>query len=582
MFLRIFRYLSKKEWGMIGLTVLLIAFQVWLELKMPEYMAAITTLVQTPGSDLQALWQAGGMMLLCAFGNMLCAMAAGFLSAKIAAGFSLRVRDAVFTSIQGFSFAELNRFSVASLITRSTNDITQIQSLLAMGLHLIIRSPLMAAWAIIKISAKQWQWTLSAGICVVFMLGLDILLFLFVEPRFKIMQKLTDNVNRVLREHLTGLRVVRAYNAEAYQARKFEAANRDLTKTSLFVGRVMALMNPGMLLVMNGMELAIYWIGAYLIRAALPELRVDLFADMVVFSAYAMQVVFSFDMLVVIFIMAPRATVSANRILEVTETVPTIQDGSGAEPTERGTIEFRNVSFRYPGAGDDVLTGITFAVKRGQTAAVIGSTGSGKTSLINLIPRFYDVSGGAILVDGVDVRDYTLKELRRRIGVVPQKALLFSGTVRSNVEAGEPGAEERVREALDIAQATEFVSGLKDGLEESVAQGGSNYSGGQKQRLSIARALYRRPEILIFDDSFSALDYRTDRLLRTELRRATAGTTCLIVAQRIGTILDADQIIVLDRGRIDGIGTHAQLMKTSAVYRQIAESQLSEEELSHV
>ena len=582
MFLRIFRYLSKKEWGMIGLTVLLIAFQVWLELKMPEYMAAITTLVQTPGSDLQALWQAGGMMLLCAFGNMLCAMAAGFLSAKIAAGFSLRVRDAVFTSIQGFSFAELNRFSVASLITRSTNDITQIQSLLAMGLHLIIRSPLMAAWAIIKISAKQWQWTLSAGICVVFMLGLDILLFLFVEPRFKIMQKLTDNVNRVLREHLTGLRVVRAYNAEAYQARKFEAANRDLTKTSLFVGRVMALMNPGMLLVMNGMELAIYWIGAYLIRAALPELRVDLFADMVVFSAYAMQVVFSFDMLVVIFIMAPRATVSANRILEVTETVPTIQDGSGAEPTERGTIEFRNVSFRYPGAGDDVLTGITFAVKRGQTAAVIGSTGSGKTSLINLIPRFYDVSGGAILVDGVDVRDYTLKELRRRIGVVPQKALLFPGTVRSNVEAGEPGAEERVREALDIAQATEFVSGLKDGLEESVAQGGSNYSGGQKQRLSIARALYRRPEILIFDDSFSALDYRTDRLLRTELRRATAGTTCLIVAQRIGTILDADQIIVLDRGRIDGIGTHAQLMKTSAVYRQIAESQLSEEELSHV
>lgn len=582
MFLRIFRYLSKKEWRMIGLTMLLIAFQVWLELKMPEYMAAITTLVQTPGSDLHALWYAGGMMLLCAFGNMLCAMVTGYLSAKIAAGFSLRVRDAVFTSIQGFSYEELNRFSVASLITRSTNDITQIQSLLAMGLHMIIRSPLMAGWAIIKISAKQWQWTLSAGICVVFMIALDILLFIAVEPRFKIMQKLTDNVNRVLREHLTGLRVVRAYNAEAYQAKKFEAANRDLTKTSLFVGRIMALMNPGMILVMNGMELAIYWIGAYLIRAALPELRVGLFADMVVFSAYAMQIVFSFDMLVVIFIMAPRAMVSANRILEVTETVPTIQDGSGAEPTEIGTVEFRNVSFRYPGAGDDVLSDISFAVKRGQTAAVIGSTGSGKTSLINLIPRFYDVSGGAVLVDGVDVRQYGLKELRRRIGVVPQKALLFSGTIRSNVEAGQPGQEERVREALDIAQAADFVSGLQDGLEESVAQGGSNYSGGQKQRLSIARALYRKPEILIFDDSFSALDYRTDRQLRSELRRATAGTTCLIVAQRIGTILDADQIIVLDRGRIDGIGTHAKLMKTSTVYRQIAESQLSEEELSHV
>ena len=567
---------------MIALTLLLIAAQVWLELKMPEYMAAITTLVQTPGGDMAALWHSGGMMLLCAFGTMLCTMTAGFLSAKIAAGFSMRIRDAVFCSIQSFSFEELNRFSVPSLITRSTNDVTQIQSLLAMGLQMAVKSPMMAVWAIVKISAKQWQWTLSAGVCVAVMVGLDIVMFLLVEPKFRIMQQLTDNMNRVLREHLTGLRVVRAYNAEAYQADKFEKANDELTGTSLYTGRVMALMNPGMMLVMNAMELAIYWIGAYLIRAALPELRVGLFADMVVFSAYALQIVMSFDMLVMIFIFAPRAIVSARRVLEVAETSPRIQDGPGAEPDEAGTLEFRHVSFRYPGAGDDVLTDISFTAKKGQTVAIIGSTGSGKTSLVNLIPRFYDATGGQVLVDGADVRSYRLKELRRRIGFVPQKALLFSGTVRSNVASGDAGTEEEVREALRIAQAAEFVDALEKGPDASVSQSGANFSGGQKQRLSIARALYRKPEILVFDDSFSALDYRTDRLLRDELKRATAGTTCLIVAQRIGTILNADRIVVLDRGRIDAVGTHRELLESSEVYRQIAESQLSEEELRHV
>ena len=582
MFFRIFRYLSKKEWSMIALTLLLIAAQVWLELKMPEYMAAITTLVQTPGGEMSAIWRSGGMMLLCAFGTMLCTMAAGYFSAKIAAGFSMRIREAVFCSIQSFSFEELNRFSVPSLITRSTNDVTQIQSLLAMGLQMAVKSPMMAVWAIVKISAKQWQWTLSAGVCVAVMVGLDIVMFLLVEPKFRIMQQLTDNLNRVLREHLTGLRVVRAYNAEAYQAAKFEKANGELTGTSLYTGRVMALMNPGMMLVMNAMELAIYWIGAYLIRAALPELRVGLFADMVVFSAYALQIVMSFDMLVMIFIFAPRAIVSARRILEVAETCPRIQDGPGETPEQTGTLEFRHVSFRYPGAGDDVLTDVSFSVGKGQTVAVIGSTGAGKTSLVNLIPRFYDATDGQVLVDGVDVRSYRLKELRRRIGFVPQKALLFSGTVRSNVTSGDAGTEEEVREALRIAQAAEFVGALEKGTDASVSQGGANFSGGQKQRLSIARALYRKPEILVFDDSFSALDYRTDRLLRSELKRATAGTTCLIVAQRIGTILNADRIVVLDRGRIDAVGTHRELLERSEVYRQIAESQLSEEELRHV
>ncbi len=585
MFLRILKYLSAAERRMIAGTTVLIAAQIWLELKMPEYMAQITTLVQTQGSRMEDIWRAGGMMLLCSLASMVGTMLSGFLCAKIAAGYSMRLRDEVFTRTQSFGFEELNRFSVASLITRSTNDVTQVQSLVAMGLQMIIKSPLMAIWAIIKISAKQWQWTLTAAVAVVVMLALNIILFIFAEPRFKIMQQLTDNINRVTREHLSGLRVVRAYNAESYQEAKFEKANGDLTKTSLFTGRLMAIMNPGMMLVMDGMNLAIYWVGAYLIHAAQIELRVGLFADMVVFSSYAMQVVMSFMMLVFIFIMAPRAIVSAKRILEVIETEPRIKDGPGAKETERGTVEFRHVSFRYPEASDDVLSDISFRAEAGQTVALIGSTGSGKTTLADLILRFYDVTGGQILVDGVDVREYPQAVLRSKLGFVPQKAVLFSGTITSNVCSGDEETEQtrqRVREAIAVAQGTEFVEGLSAGYQGTVAQGGSNFSGGQKQRLSIARAVYRSPEILIFDDSFSALDYRTDRKLRTELKKQTRGTTCLIVAQRIGTILDADQIIVLDRGRIDGIGTHQQLLKTSSVYRQIALSQLSEEELAHV
>ena len=578
---------------MIYGSIVLMLLSAWLELKMPEYMAEITTLVQTEGSAMSAVWRAGGMMLLCAFLSMVTSMLTGFLCAKIAAGYSMRLRDEVFCRTQSFSFEELNRFSIASLITRSTNDVTQVQSLISMGLSMIIKSPLMAILAIIKISAKQWQWTLTAWICVGLMLLLNVVTFIFAEPKFKIMQELTDNLNRVTREHLTGLRVVRAYNAESWQEAKFEEANERLTRTGLFTGRLMAVMNPGMMLIMEGMNLAIYWVGAVLISKAGVELRVGLFADMVVFSSYAMQVVMSFMMLVFIFIMAPRAVVSANRILEVIETEPKITDGPGAvQSAPAGSIEFRNVSFRYPGAADDVLRDISFRADPGETVAIIGSTGSGKTTLVNLIMRFYDVTGGSILVDGADVRDYVQEDLRGRMGFVPQKAVLFSGTVMSNVTGADVPADkndsipaeerEKVREAIRIAQGIEFVESLSGGYHGSVSQGGSNFSGGQKQRLSIARAVYRRPEILIFDDSFSALDYRTDRTLRSELRNTTKGTTCLIVAQRIGTIMDADRIIVLDQGRVDGIGTHSELLKSSPVYRQIALSQLSEEELQDV
>ena len=585
MVFRILKYLSKKERLMVFGTLLLTMAQVWLELKMPDYMAEITTLAQTAGSAMAEIWRAGGMMLLCAFGSMVTTMITGFLCAKIAAGYSMRLREIVFRRTQAFSMEELNRFSIASLITRSTNDVTQVQSLVAMGMQMVMKSPLMAIWAIVKISSKQWQWTLTAWICVGVLLVMNGVLIALSEPKFRIMQTLTDNINRVTREHLTGLRVVRAYNAEGYQEKKFEDANEALTKTGLFTGRLMSIMDPGFMLIMNGMNVAIYWIGAYILNAAEVAVRPALYGDMVAFSSYAMQVIMSFDMLVFIFVMAPRALVSARRILEVIETEPKIKDGAGAKETETGTVEFRNVSFRYPGASDDVLSDISFTARRGETVAFIGSTGSGKTSLVNLILRFYDVTGGQVLVDGADVRDYPQKTLREKLGFVPQKAVLFSGTVESNVSSFDESSEdvrERVREAVAIAQGTEFVSGLSGTYHGSVAQGGANFSGGQKQRLSIARAVYRRPEILIFDDSFSALDYRTDRELRSALKEHTAGTTCLIVAQRIGTIMDADRIVVLDRGRVAGVGTHRELLKSCEVYHQIALSQLSEEELENV
>lgn len=585
MVLRILKYLSRLEKTMIVGVLLTTMAQVWLELKMPDYMSEITRLVQTSGSLMRDIWYAGGMMLLCALGSMIATMCSGFLCARIAAGYSMRLREMVFRKTQTFSMEELNRFSVASLITRSTNDVTQVQSLVAMGMQMLLKAPLTAVWALIKISSKQQEWTITAWVCVAILLVMNGVLIALTEPKFRSMQTLTDQLNRVTREHLTGLRVVRAYNAEPYQEQKFAEANDALTKTGLFTGRLMAAMDPGFMLIMNGMNMVIYLLGAYILNAADIAVRPALYGEMVAFSSYAMQIIMSFDMLIFIFLMAPRALVSARRILEVIETVPTIQDGPGAAETAKGTVAFENVSFRYPGAADDVLSGISFTVNSGETTAIIGATGSGKTSIVNLILRFYDASGGRILVDGADVRDYPQNVLRKKIGFVPQKTVLFSGTVESNVSSFADGSAEtvqRVKEAVTIAQGAEFVDSLPQQYQSEIAQGGSNLSGGQKQRLAIARAVYQKPEILIFDDSFSALDYRTDRDLRAALKTHTAGTTCIMVAQRIGTILDADRIIVLDQGQIVGMGTHRELLKTCPVYQQIAKSQLSEEELSHV
>ena len=490
--------------------------------------------------------------------------------------------------IFSFSMAEIGKFSTASLITRTTNDVTQIQMLVAMGLQVIIKAPIMAVWAICKIQSKSWQWTTATFCAVLFMLVLILIAVTFAMPRFKRIQTLTDNLNRVTRENLTGLRVVRAYNAEDYQEKKFQTANDELTSNNLTANRIMAIMFPGMNLVMNGLTLSIYWIGAYLIGAipltGAPAIaqRVGLFSDMVVFSSYAMQVVAAFMMLVMIYIIWPRVSVSGKRVLEVLETHSSITDGKRREglPGQEGEVEFRDVTFRYPDASDNILEHVSFRARKGQTVAFIGATGSGKTSLVNLIPRFYDVTGGQVLVDGVDVRDYALDALHEKLGYVPQKAVMFSGTVSSNVTYGaEHATQEQVQQAVAIAQATDFVDTI--GYDGAVAQGGANLSGGQKQRLAIARAVCRKPEIYIFDDSFSALDYRTDRVLRQTLKQETAGITSLIVAQRIGTIRDADLILVLDDGKVVGQGTHPELLKSCEVYRQIALSQLSKEELEH-
>ena len=573
---------------MILLSVVLIVGQVWLDLTMPDYMSEITRLVQTEGSAMADIWANGGMMLLCALGSMVLSVATGYLAARIAASFSMRLRRDIFHQVEDFSMAEINRFSTASLITRTTNDVNQVQMLVAMGLQLIIKAPIMAVWAITKIQSSSWQWTAATFGAVVVALLLILVAVAFAMPRFKRIQTLTDNLNRVTRENLTGLRVVRAYNAEGYQEEKFRQANDALTSNNLSANRVMAIMLPGMALVMNGLSLAIYWIGAFLIdgvavtnQAAAME-RLRLFSNFVVFTTYAMQVVMSFMMLVMIYIMWPRVAVSARRILEVLDTKTSLADGGKTQglPGLQGEVEFRDVSFRYPDAGGNVIEHVNFRAKQGQTVAFIGATGSGKSTLVNLVPRFYDVTEGQVLVDGVDVREYDQAALHEKLGYVPQRAVLFSGTVSSNVTYGCPDApQEQVRKAVEIAQAADFVNNI--GYAGPVAQAGSNLSGGQKQRLSIARAVCRQPEIYIFDDSFSALDYRTDRELRQALKAQTAGVTSLIVAQRIGTIRDADLILVLDQGKVVGQGTHSQLLKTCPVYRQIALSQLSKEELEH-
>lgn len=583
--IRIFRYLKLKEWLMALFSLIFVVAQVWLDLKSPDYMSEITMLVQTPGSAMSDIWLAGGKMLLCTLGSLTAAVIVGFFAARIAASFSKRLRSLLFNKVEAFSMEEINRFSTDSLITRSTNDITQVQMLITMGLMLIIKAPIMAVWAITKIAGKGFEWSLTTGAAVVLLIIMIGIIMVFVMPKFKKMQTLTDNMNRVTRENLTGLRVVRAYNAEDYQEKKFEKANEELTATQLYTGRAMAIMMPVMSMIMSGLSLAIYWIGAYLIDAAQMADKLTLFSNMVVFSSYAMQVVMSFLMLVMIFIMLPRASVSARRINEVLDTEPTILDGSRTEGAFglRGEVTFKHVGFQYPDAADYVLKDVSFTVKQGETIAFIGSTGSGKSTLINLVPRFFDATEGEILIDGVNIKEYTQEALHNKIGYVPQKAVLFRGSVSSNVAYGDNGSngfsEHEIKKAVAIAQGTDFVERMEGGYEADIAQDGTNVSGGQKQRLAIARAVCRKPEIYIFDDSFSALDYKTDRILRNVLKKETAGVTSMIVAQRIGTIMDADQIIVLDEGRVAGRGKHKDLLQNCEVYRQIAMSQLSEEEL---
>ena len=576
---RLMRNFTKKEWILAAVSIVFIVLQVWLELTMPDYMSEITRLVQTEGSKMSEILTSGGMMLLCALGSLLASVATAVCAAKIAVNFSGAVRSKLFSKVQSFSMEEIGRFSTASLITRSTNDVTQVQMLIVMGLQMIIKSPIMAVWAICKIAGKQWQWTITTAAAVVILLSIVCICMAITTPKFKKMQKLTDDINRVTRENLSGLSVVRAYNAEAYQENKFDKANDALTQNQLSAQRTMAFMMPSIQLIMNGLTLAVYWIGAILINEAMMPDKISLFSDKVVFSQYAVQVVMSFMML-------PRASVSAKRINEVLDTEPTIIDGSETEGKSGhvGEVEFRNVSFRYPDADGYVLQNISFSAKKGETVAVIGSTGCGKSTVINLIPRFYDVTEGEVLVDGVNVRDYSQRSLRNKISYISQKATLFTGTVRSNIVYGDngrkPADDDAVRSAVSTAQAAEFVDKLADGYDGYVAQGGSNLSGGQKQRISIARAIARDPEIFIFDDSFSALDYKTDRTLRKALDSECGDATRIIVAQRIGTIRDADRIIVLDEGKIVGMGRHDELMKNCEVYQQIALSQLSKEELA--
>ena len=619
---RIMKYLSKAEIGQMLIALVSIVGQIWFDLELPDYMSDITTLVETPGSAMADIWVAGGKMLLVSLGSVACAIITGYIAARVASSFGQRLRSLEFRKVESFGPAEMSKFSTASLITRSTNDITQIQMFITMGLQLIVKSPIMAVWAVCKIAGEGFEWTVATAIAVVILLVAVVILMALVMPKFKAMQRLTDNINLVARENLTGLRVVRAYNAEGYQESKFTKANKDLTDTQLFTNRTMAIMMPLMNTVMNGLMLAVYWIGAYLIEAAELTDKLTVFSNMVVFSSYSVQVIMSFLLMSMVFVLWPRADVSAQRVMEVLNTEPIVKNGTKraadiAKTGQTGTVEFRNVSFTYPDSREAMLQDINFKAEKGQTVAFIGSTGSGKSSLINPVPRFYDVSAGQVLVDGVDVRDYDMVALRDKIGYVPQRSVLFKGTVAGNISYGDkPGENDtveladtstpagrkrealqlaadaandgkltdeqmsRVKAAADVAQASEFVNRMDGGFDSPIAQGGSNVSGGQKQRLSIARAVYRHPEILIFDDSFSALDFKTDRAVRDALAEEAKDSTKLIVAQRIGTIMNADRIVVLDEGKVVGQGTHKELLENCEVYRQIAESQLSESELT--
>ena len=583
--LKLLKFLQKKEVGMIILSIGFIVLQVWLDLEIPDYMSTITTLVQTPGSTINDILLNGGYMLACAVASAITTIIVGFLAAKIASRLARRLRSLVFNKVVNFSMAEVKHFSTASLITRTTNDISQIQMIIAMGLQLLVRAPVMAIWAICKITSKSFEWTLATAIAVVFLMVIIITVIAASVPKFRKIQTYIDNLNRISRESLTGTRVVRAFNAEEYQNNKFEKANNDITKTHLFINKFMSVFDPAMMIVMNGLPLSIYVIGAFLISNAGMLDKLKIFSDMMVFSSYAIQVVMSFVMLVMIFFMLPRAQVSARRINEVLHTKPTILSGEGTDkPIKVGEIQFVNVGFKYPDAEEYVLHDINFKAEKGQVVAFIGSTGSGKSTLINLVPRIYDATEGQVIVDGVNVKDYTIEQLNNKIGYISQKAVLFSGTVESNITMGtkdgqKPTAED-IDRALEISQSN-FVKEWPDGINSRIDQGGKNVSGGQKQRLSIARALARNPEILIFDDSFSALDYKTDKMLRQAIHKKLSDTTCLIVAQRIGTIKDADKIIVLDSGHIVGEGTHEELMQNCKIYKEIALSQLSKEELKN-
>ena len=586
--LKIFRFMKKRDLGYALLCLILVAGQVWFDLTMPDYMSDITKLIVTPGSPMTEIWIAGAKMLSCALGSAALAVVVGYFASRLASNFSYTVREKVFYHVTDFGAREMKKFSTASLITRTTNDITQIQMLVAMGLQVMIRAPIMAVWAVLKIVGKSWELSLLTAGAVLLIMIVILVLMKLVLPKFRIIQTQIDEVNRVTRENLNGLRIVRAFNAEKYQEDKFEAANRNLMETQLYTSRKMAILMPFISMIMSGLSLGIYWLGASLVNqvaitgpAAVAE-RVNIFSEVVVFSSYAIYVVMSFMMLVVIFMMWPRAQVSAARIEEVLASVPQVREGQGAEGTEKGSIEFRHVSFRYADASEDCLQDISFSANPGETVAIVGPTGSSKTSLVSLAARLYDATEGEILLDGQDIRSYTFDQLYEKIGYISQKAVLFSGTIEENLTFGESGQEisEAVqKEALDIAQATDFVDNMPDKLQANIAQGGTNLSGGQKQRLTIARAIARKPEILIFDDSFSALDYRTDATLRRRLATDLKGTTCLIVAQRIGTVKKADRIIVLDEGRMAGIGTHEELMKNCSVYQEIALSQLSQTEL---
>lgn len=582
---KLFKNIDKKDIPFVFFNIILVAANVFLELQIPDYMTQITTIIGSSGI-VSEIVVVGLKMLLCAILSALCSIVVGYFAARISAGFGYKLRGRVYNHVQAFSFGEINKFSTASLITRTTNDITQVQSVLTMGLQVAIKAPIMATWAIAKIVSKSWQWSLATA-CAILMITVVMLIIIFVAiPRFKKVQLLNDDLNRVSRENLTGVRVVRAFNAEKYQQDKFDDTNSEMVGNQLFINKVMSLIDPTMNFIMSALPLSIYFIGALLIGSqVLFAGKLEVFSNMVVFSSYAIQVVMSFIMLIMIFMNLPRASVSANRINEVLKTFPAITDGPGvAETKEKGVVEFKNVSFKYPDAEEYVLKDVSFVANKGDRIAFIGSTGSGKSTLINLVPRFYDVTDGEVLIDGVNVKDYKIEELNNKIGFISQRPTLFTGTVKSNLTMGmvkgQKTNDENMDRAINISQS-HFINEMFDGVEHKVHQGGKNFSGGQKQRLTIAMAVARNPEILIFDDSFSALDYKTDRAVRAALKEELSETTCLIVAQRIGTIKDADRIIVLDSGNVVGDGTHKELLKSCAVYQEIALSQLSKEELDN-